>query len=117
MKAEHRPFLLFLGIAVIATLIVAVVLGFKIGTACSPAPVIVPDEVGIDAGPAFAAIDLELDGSIQAAEQRIDELEREHALTIDAFEGEQARKFDEVRRQGPDAMERWFEDFNREILP
>lgn len=111
---DFRALGAMLAAGLIGVLLIAAVLGFYAGRGCAPEPVIEP--VGIDAGPGLREIDDELDASIQRAEARLDAIEREHEAEIARFEGQQAAKLEEMRRQGPEALERWFEGLARTLI-
>ncbi len=71
-----------------------------------------PTDLGIDAGPGDRAIDDALDGSLVHVDAELQRIAAEHHDDIARFEGTQRRKYEEVSAQGPEALARWFSDFN-----
>lgn len=102
------------GIGGIGLVLLVAVLAFYVGRGCSPSPQPVED-LGIDAGPGEAEIGARLDAALREAEEEIRRIEVEHEADIAAFEANQRDKFETVRAEGPEALARWFSDFNRRL--
>ncbi len=111
MKVDPKVFTLAM-LVLIAVIIVAFVTGRGCGTGCTPA--VEPVETGIDAGPGEQLIAEQLDGSLVAVQQRIEEIEAAHAIELAAFDEAQRLKY-EALRSDPQEADRFIRDFNARL--
>lgn len=115
MKGETKT-LIGLGAAFLVALIVAVLVGgIFIGKGCAPTNTHV--ETGIDAGPGLEAIDEQEREAELRAQRELEMIERKRREDLEALEGEQREEYERVREEGPDAVLRWLNDFDRERFP
>lgn len=92
----------------------AILCGFLAGKSCGPT-VVVPEPVGIDAGPGDDEIARRRDEALRAEQEKIRQLEKAHADDMARFDSEQRQEYEQVKKQGRAAVARWLTGFNRTL--
>lgn len=103
-------------LAIACAFLVVVAVAFGAGRCSAPDPVdpvIVPD---VDAGPGEAEIAARLDAAVQAEDERLAAIEREHAAEVAALGDAERREYEETRARGRSALAAWFKDRTRRLI-
>lgn len=106
---------LLIGLSVLSVILGATGTGLVLRGCPAPAPTIVQEPSGIDAGPGEAEIAARLDGAVSADEAEIRALEDRNARALAAFDEEERAEYERVRRGGRRDVARWLSDFNTRL--
>ena len=101
--------------AALAVTAVVLVLMFVAGRCSAPSVPPILIDVGVDAGPGGAAIEAQRQAETERIEAELQAVEQEHRDALESFDASQREKYEAVRRQGPDEVARWLEEFNRHL--
>lgn len=102
-------------IAVIACTVVAVS-AFLLGRGCAPGPVILEEvPTDVDTSEVDTEAERQLLEADQEAERKIQELEQEHQKDLEKFTADQELEYNQIRKEGPDAVVNWLREFNENL--
>lgn len=101
---------------VVGLFVLTVLFAFLAGRCSAPEPIPVDPVLDVDAGPGEAEIAARLDAAVHAEDERLAELEREHADEVEALTDADRREYEETRSRGRSALASWFKDRSRRLL-
>lgn len=102
----------FAGITIAVLFVVALIVRSCDGCeGCKPNPSPVTQ---VDASVQLARIDRRVDAAVQHAEEQLQQIEQQHRDAIDSFNANEQREYEEIRAQGPKAVEAWINDWYAE---